>query len=448
MAQPPLNLLIVTNIYAPSVNPRAFRWASIAEYWVAKGHVVDVVCAWERGLQKKEWRYGVRVHRVGGPIDQILRDKFSRRLRDKHVEGKDELIAGNSNSMPNRRNTVLSSVYRRANKALEKVVWPDHAWSWYFPAWRRAYDLLRRGGYNGLISVSFPFSGHMVGIRLKRKLPNLPWIVDIGDPFSFFQDKPINNIVLYERMNRYWEGKVLDKADAVTVTSEATEHEYLNRFPACSGKIRVIPPLISVPTGDGVEGGSESSNRTIRLVYAGTLYKAIRNPGYLLGLFSGLIQSDLGSHIELHFYGNINDCDDLFMTYKGLLGKKIFLHGKVEQRVVYRAMQGANLLVNIGNTTSYQLPSKVVEYASTGKPVLNIYKIRNDSSTEFFTSYGSCLNVMDDGKDIEGGVLEDIVRFIKTPPYLEPEKHRAFISRYMVNEVARGYEELFINRRG
>ena len=441
-----MNLLIVTYKYAPAVDPRAFRWAAIAENWAAKGHVVDVVCAWESGLQKEEARNGVRVHRVGGPIDQILRDKFSRRPRDRQVEGKDEKIAGNSDSTSNRRDTVFSSLYRCVNQALEKVAWPDHAWSWYFPAWRKAYDLLRGGDHNGMISVSFPFSGHMVGYRLNSKLPNLPWIVDIGDPFSFFHDKPVNNIVLFERMNRSWEGKVLDKADTVTVTSDATKHEYLNRFPACSGKIRVIPPLFSIPTRNGDENGSVSGNQAIRLVYAGTLYKAIRNPGYLLGIFSGLIQTDLGNRIELHFYGNINDCGDIFMPYKEWLGKRIFLHGKVERRIVYRAMQGANLLVNIGNTTSYQLPSKVVEYASTRKPVLNIYKIRNDSSTEFFNSYGACLNVMDDGKDIPGKVLEDIVNFIKTPPYICPDKYRKFISRYMVDEISRRYEELIINR--
>ncbi len=448
MEQKSLNFLIVTNIYAPLVNPRAFRWASIAEHWIKKGHVVDVVCAWGNGLQKTELRNGVRIYRVGGPIDHVLREKLSRRPRGKQVEGKDEIAAGNSDSMPSRLDTVLSSAYRLANEALGKVIWPDDAWSWCFPAWRRAYNLLHRGDYHGLISVSFPFSGHLVGYRLKKKLPNLPWIADIGDPFSFFHDKPINNVVLYERMNRYWEGKVLDKADAVTVTSDETEHEYLERFPACSGKTRVIPPLISIPIGNRDDDGLENGNRSIRLVYAGTLYKAIRNPGYLLGLFSGLLQSDLGNRIELHIYGNINDCDQLFMHYKELLGKKIFLHGQVERGIVYRAMQDATLLVNIGNTSSYQLPSKVVEYAGTGKPVLNIYKIHNDSSTQFFSSYGACLNVMDDGKDIAEGVLEDIVQFIKSPPYVNPEAHREFISRYMVDEIAGGYEGLFINRKG
>ena len=53
MAEKSLNLLIVTNIYAPLVNPRAFRWASIAEHWIRKG-TLSTWCA-HGGTGCRKW---------------------------------------------------------------------------------------------------------------------------------------------------------------------------------------------------------------------------------------------------------------------------------------------------------------------------------------------------------------------------------------------------------
>lgn len=437
-----MNLLIVTYKYAPAVDPRAFRWTAIAEHWAAKGHVVDVICAWEGGLLKEESLNGVRVHRVGGPILHVLRERLTGSSVGKAVEKNTGQEPGKYGPGQAKRSTVFSSANYLINKVVEKVFWPDYAWTWYFPARREAFRLLRSRPYDGVISVSVPFTSHLVGICLKKNIPDIPWIVDIGDPFSFLRDVRVNNFALYERLNFSCERKVLDKADAITVTTQSTMCEYIKYFPTCSGKIRVIPPLFSISEDYRGDDPASSDGDKIRLVFVGTLYHAIRNPRCLLSLFTRLLQSELGDRLEMHIFGSVNDCGDLFDPYESLIGNKIFLHGTVERRVVYRAMRESNVLVNIGNTTSYQLPSKVVEYASTRKPVLNIVKFGEDSSADFFSSYGACMNVIDDGMGIEGEELADIVRFIKNPPVVDPEKHRDFISRYMVDEISGKYEEI------
>jgi len=437
-----VDLLIVTYKYAPAVDPRAFRWTAIAEHWAAKGHVVDVICAWECGLPKEETRSGVRVHRVGGPILQLIRERLTGSYVGKVFEKNTGLVPGKSSQGQGKRNTVFSSAYHLINKVVEKVFWPDYAWTWYFPARREAFRMLRSRPCDGVISVSVPFTSHLIGICLKKNIPGIPWIVDIGDPFSFFREIGVNNFALYESLNFSCERKVLDKADAITVTTKSTMSQYLKYFPVCSGKIRVIPPMFSIPGNDRKDDRVFNDGDKIRLVFVGTLYRAIRNPRCLLSLFAGLLQSELGDRVEMHLFGSVNDCGDMFDPYESLIGKKIILHGTVERRMVYRAMREASVLVNIGNTTTYQLPSKVVEYASTGKPVLNIVKIRDDSSADFFSSYGLCMNVIDEGKEFEGEELADIVRFIKNPPVVDPEKHRNFISGYMVDEISGKYEEI------
>ena len=42
-----------------------------------------------------------------------------------------------------------------------------------------------------------------------------------------------------------------------------------------------------------------------------------------------------------------------------------------------------HILLSIGNTNTYQLPSKVIEYISLGKPVLHFAEISNDPMYKF-----------------------------------------------------------------
>ena len=47
----------------------------------------------------------------------------------------------------------------------------------------------------------------------------------------------------------------------------------------------------------------------------------------------------------------------------------------------------ANYLVNIGNKTPYQVPSKIIEYMSSGKPIINIEQCDFDTSSRVLQNY-------------------------------------------------------------
>ena len=48
-----------------------------------------------------------------------------------------------------------------------------------------------------------------------------------------------------------------------------------------------------------------------------------------------------------------------------------------------------HLLLSIGNTNKYQLPSKVIEYISLGKPVLHFAEIQDDPLYKFQDLFGN-----------------------------------------------------------
>ena len=98
------------------------------------------------------------------------------------------------------------------------LFWPDYACLWQRPALARAKSLCGAETFDAVITVSHPFTGHLVGRSLKRVLPGLRWIADIGDPFSLADTVASNNQLLYRGLNKRTEAAVLRECDAVSVT--------------------------------------------------------------------------------------------------------------------------------------------------------------------------------------------------------------------------------------
>lgn len=437
-----VKVALITYRYAPEPSPNAWRWAVVAERWVEQGHHVDVVCAAKPGLPPYEVINGVSVHRVGGkPMEALFSLGQLQASRD--ALGGSEQFDGGSRGLARMVRSSLPLLRWVHHHTWKKVYWPDYACPWYFPAVRKAKGLLAEGGYDGLISVSFPFTGHLIGYGVKKRYPKIAWVVDLGDPFSFAEYSPSNNLRLYRGLNHRVEGGVFGAADAVSVNIPAVAEKYAEVFPRCAAKIHIVPPpLPSVENGEA-ESSMFPDDGKMRLVFTGNLYKSIRNPYFLLRLFAMLLRTHLADRLELHFFGNLSDCGGYFEPYRKLLGNKVFTHGVVPHHRALRAIREATAVVNISNATPYQLPTKVMEYVSAGKPVLNLVSIANDSSVEFFGSYPAALNFMAGAADPTPDQRDEAVRFLEEPPLaMDPSGFREWLAPYRVDSVAAAYESL------
>ncbi len=433
------SILIISYSYKPLNTPRAFRWSAIAEYWVKQGHRVDVVCAWKPGLLESEILNGVHVYRIGGETTESLRNRFAiRKQYGKKVQGNKEASTGIS--LRHKAGHFVKWIHDRTWK---KVYWPDYACLWYFPAAKKAMQLVVKNQHDRLISVSHPFTGHLIGLKLKKKYPQIKWLVDIGDPFCFLEETPTNNFRLYRELNYRYEEKVFNNADAVSVTTHGTLEKYSEIFPEVAQKIYVIPPLLPYLDNLLKEQPIFSGDQEIRLAFFGTLYRTIRNPAFLLRLFYDLLQTRVGDKLELHFFGNTHDCNESFAEYSELINDRIFFHGRINREKALCAMKQADILVNLGNNTSYQLPSKVVEYVSTGNPVLNIAKSQNDSSVAFFSKYPASFCIFEDNGGLSSAGFDNLLRFIEHSPLVEPAALQSWVSRFHVEAIAKSYEGFF-----
>lgn len=112
----------------------------------------------------------------------------------------------------------------------------------------------------------------------------------------------------------------------------------------------------------------------VHLFFVGKLYADIRHPQYLFDLMEHLQDKPL----ELHIVGPLDKrgfSDAFIDKYVANQVPNIIFHGAVSPQEADELLLHANVLVHIGNAVDNCMPSKILDYISTGKPILNICKI-------------------------------------------------------------------------
>jgi len=384
------------------------------------------------GALSEEKLNGVQVHRVGGN----LKGKILWWLK----RGTPPLLAVHSKlalSLNSARVRIRSFIKIIYDLTWKKLYWPESTCLWFFFARSKALNLTKEFSFDAIISTSTPYTGHLVGKTIKQANPNIPWTVDIGDPFSL-GEPAWNNVFLYSRLNYRSEAEVLNLADSIVFTVETCKKAYTKLYPGIEDKVTVIPPLFSGVTSSNKIKTKFRKGRL--LVFAGSLYKGIRNPTYLLKLLSGVFE--LAPETEVHFYGRINDCASLFEPYLLKYPKNIFIHGLVDRRAAADAMDKADILINIANRTLFQLPSKLVDYMASGKPILNIISIEDDNSVLFLSSYVRTVNFMECPSENINHNIEKFYRFIADVENTPQQEVEDLLQPFLISSVEAQYQKI------
>lgn len=142
-----------------------------------------------------------------------------------------------------------------------------------------------------------------------------------------------------------------------------------------------IPNLIKNPTSTQSKNDSK-----IDLVYAGSFYDKIRNPSEMLEAMKFIIGTDI--YLHLFSWG----CESVIDKYKELYRDNLVIHGRVSSQEARSAIANANVLLNLSNNVSYQVPGKIIEYFSTGKPIINFIYSSNDSAIADYEKYPLIFN--------------------------------------------------------
>ncbi len=423
-------ILVISYDFFPDNSPNTYRWLNVLRKWNERGVEIHVLSFHKNNFTEYEEFEGIIIYRIGKSAFEKLKSKIF------NVSEKENYIPNIQNQNIDKKG-FIRKIY---NLTWKKLYFPDFAFLWQSAALKKASEIIKKENITDLITVSWPFSDHVVGSRLKKKFVNINWIADTIDPF--YLSKAVNNNFLYNSLNYNYEKKVLSSADVVTVLTDKLKHKYSKLYPSIKDKISVNHNIF-VPY-DRIQAADKENNGKTKLVFVGTLTPITRSPLNLLQLFDNLF--NLNNNIfdlELHFYGDHKQCADIFEKYNYLLEQSIFLHGLVPREQIPTILDSASILINIGNNNEFQEPSKILEYIYFGKPILNVCSIEKDSSLEVLSKYDLNYNVFVNDIDDKQKEIE-LLSFLSNKHNITDEQINNILCDYLLPEVEKRYFKLLI----
>ena len=135
---------------------------------------------------------------------------------------------------------------------------------------------------------------------------------------------------------------------------------------------------------------SYSDTLEYNCLYAGSIYSVVRNPKYTMQLFNFIENPS----VKLHFVGTTENQIYEYID-KSAVGERFKFHGRLPLEQTKKEMEKATVLVNIGNIMINQVPSKIFEYISTGKPIINICTNPDCPSIAYLEKYPLALSIVE-----------------------------------------------------
>ena len=350
-------ILIVSHQFLPFISPRTTRWSLLIDELIKKGNEVTVLT----GTAPEELKKNYEVLYFGNK-------QFSTNINKVRKDSQNS----SNNYLKKIIYSILKTIYRFLFKTFS---WPDYAMFWAFTIFKNRKRIENK--FDIIISVSLPFTSHLCAYILQKRI-SAYWYMDIGDPFSLKNNSPENNRIIYSYLNKYYEKKFYQNASKIIFTHDEVAELHQNKFNIDRTKI-VIGYPIALLDEKRIKNSLtfDYEDTPLKIGYFGAFTKSVREPNnYIIS-----IANSLNDEIKHEWYIN-KESKKYFTSIKNISSHQFLdiLPREVALEVMVSKM---HVLLSIGNFNKYQMPSKVIEYISLGKPVLHFAEIPDDPLYNF-----------------------------------------------------------------
>lgn len=323
-------VLIVSKAFFPELTPRAFRATELAKEFARQGHAVTVL------IDKKNFNYDefAATHKI------IVKDYGV--LKFKHLKAS--------------RFKIIGDLKRKFGRLLYMLF----DYPYIEIAWKLKTYLKNESGYDLVISIAVPYPVHW-GVAWARTISNpigRKWVADCGDPFMGNTLESFR----YPFYFRYVEKWFCRKADVLSVPTSGAINSYYKEF---HSKIQVIPQGFDFKDVRLYEG--EKSQKCLQFAYAGGISATgVRSP---LRLIEFLLNRKEDFKFIIYATQGAANLDEVLAKSGG----RIEIRKPLPRKELLFELSKMDFLINLDNGTQHQMPSKLIDYSLTGRPILNIY---------------------------------------------------------------------------
>lgn len=295
---------------------------------------------------------------------------------------------------------------------------------------KKGKKLVKKYNIDTIISCSYPFSMHKIAKEIKND--NIKWVAYQFDPHTF--NHTLNSNLKNKRLKE--EIETFSYVDKIFLPPENYEENMKTELKVLKDKYY---PIDFALIKNNIANKLKKNNKII-FTFTGTFYENIRTPNDMLEFFKNI---DVDYELHLYYIAE-KTIDDVLLEYKKVFKDKLVLFNNKSKKECDEALKNSNIIINIGNRIANQTPSKVFEYISMGKPIINFYNIENDTSKKVLKNYPLVLNIKNDytTEDIEkfnNFVLKNKDKVLTFEEIKEKYKTAEDIAKEFIREVNKCY---------
>lgn len=337
----------------------------LAKNVVHRGFEAYVICYSRKGEPKNEIIDGVYVTRLSMPL-HIKIQEYSENVKISSIK-------------------KILLKYARFSALLWKLIhyreYPLRDMNLVRGMVKECTDLIRTGRIGTVVASYTPMEAIKAGAKLKQIFPDLKTVYYSLDTLSNESGTGVLPKFMRSSNGQKRELNYFHLYDKVVLMNCHKHHYQAGHFMEFANKIIYVDFPLFQPKNS--QECYVKDPKTI--VYAGSLYRVIRNPGPVLEALTPIL-----NEYTIHFYGP-SDCDDILDKYNEKFPGHVLKHGQVPYLEAQMALDNAAILLSIGNVGTEMSPSKIYEYVSKGKPIIHGYGDDRDFCLPILKKYGNAL---------------------------------------------------------
>jgi len=289
----------------------------------------------------------------------------------------------------------------------EILACPDANIGWLPFAVRQGYKCVRREGINVICTTGNPWSSFLIGSLLKQ-ICKIPLVLDFRDPWVANAGFVVKNST-NQRIERFLERVILDKADMILANTEEARDDFLRRYEFLNrSHVHCLPNGFEeyYPMSD-LKETKVPVNKILTLTHTGALYFS-RNPTPFIKAVGNLVRRNAINEAEIRvtFVGEMSTTGGIKAIVEQEKLRKIFkILPRCSYREVIQMQMKSDILLLFQQDYPLQVPRKLYDYMAARKPIL---AITNESgpTARLIKKYGLGIVAESDVPSLERAILE------------------------------------------